>query len=194
MELRMYLTGTRPMLHHNARHLADPDSGISKEMKKLTAKRSKTEEDRLELAHLEWLGGLYRDDQLGVVLPAANMRACLIQSARLTRDGKKIERGVMVLDDSPLFVRGKPMTGDVEQYWNNGQGEFVDRQIVVVQRNKIVRCRPIFAEWSAAFDVVVDPEQLDKDDFVQVAERAGKLIGVGDYHGQYGRFDVEVTG
>lgn len=54
------LTGVTPLLVHNAR-LADPLDPIVRQTKPISGKRSKTEEDHLELARLEFIGGLYYD-------------------------------------------------------------------------------------------------------------------------------------
>jgi hypothetical protein len=40
--------------------------------------------------------------------------------------------------------------------------------------------------------MMIDPNIIDQDEFVDIAQRAGK-IGVGDFRRFYGKFDVKVT-
>ena len=47
---------------HNAR-LANPLDPLVQEIKKLTGKRKKTEDDLLQIARLEWEGGFYFNGQ-----------------------------------------------------------------------------------------------------------------------------------
>lgn len=189
MKVRLTAKGTRPLLMHNVR-LASPLNPYAKQLKALNAKRNKTDEDRLAIARVEFEGSLYFDEEIGPYIPGPNLLASLIEGGRLTKAGKKIERGVNV-DDlvMPLIYRGPR---DVESLWGGGESEFVDMRTVVVQRNKVDRCRPIFRQWAFEADILLDPAVIDLDEFTEVARNAGAMAGIGDYRRMYGRFETEI--
>ena len=189
MKVRLTATGTRPLLQHNVQ-LASPLNRYSKALKAANSKRTKTDEGRVAIARIEFEGSLYFDEQVGPFIPGQNVLASLVEGGRLTKAGKKIERGVMIEDlVLPLVYRGPR---DVEGLWGGGESEFVDMRTVVVQRNKVDRCRPIFREWAFEADILIDPSVIDLDEFTDVARNAGAMAGIGDYRRLFGRFDVRV--
>jgi len=189
MKVRMTATGTRPLIMHNVR-LASPLNAYAKELKRLNSKRNKTDEDRLAVARVEFEGGLYYDKELGPYIPAPNLFRSLIDGGRLTKAGKKIERGVIIDGiEFPLLYRGPR---DIEGLWGDGESEFVDVRTVVVMRAKIDRCRPIFRDWTVEAEVILDPAVIDLDEFAEVARNAGQMVGLGDYRLMFGRYTVEV--
>jgi hypothetical protein len=170
--------------------LASPLNPFAKKLKALNGKRNKTDDDRMEIARVEFEGGLYHDKDLGPYVPAANLFRSLIGGGRLTKAGKRVERGVMVDGvEFPLIYKGPR---DVEGLWGGGESEFVDVRTVVVQRSKVDRCRPIFHTWTVEADIILDPTVIDYDEFVGVARNAGAMEGLGDYRMLYGRFSVEI--
>ena len=188
--LTMTMTGTAPLIMHNVQ-AADPQNHWAKLMKEITAKKTnKTESDEIELSRLKFVSGLYHDDQAGPFLPAANIFRCLIEAGSMTRDGKNVERGVVIENFlSPLAYDGPR---DPAGLWNNGEGRFVDRRMAAVNRVRIPVVRPIFPDWSATFGVFVEDEVIDVAKFVNLADKAGRMVGVGDYRRFYGRFSVEI--
>jgi hypothetical protein len=185
------LTGTAPLIMHNAQ-TADPLNPYARAIKELTAKRTnKTDADELEISRLKFVAGLYYDDQDGPYLPAANVFRCLIEAGSMTRDGKKVERGVVFLADRSRLEYDGPR--DLNGMWGDGTTRFVDRRLAAVNRVRIPVTRPIFPEWSASFEVLVDEEVLNPGAFRALAEKAGRAVGVGDYRRFYGRFAVEIT-
>jgi hypothetical protein len=94
LRFSMFCDGTTPLLMHNAR-LVDPLDTVVKQIREVSSKRIKTDADHAEIAQLEWLGGIYYQQDVGPFVPATNLQKCLIEGARLSRDGKKIERGVV---------------------------------------------------------------------------------------------------
>jgi hypothetical protein len=186
----LIMTGTAPLIMHNVQ-TADPLNYWSKEIAKLTAKkRNKTESDDFEISRLKFAAGLYHDKEIGPYLPAANIFRALIEAGAMTRDGKNVERGVVILADrAPLEYDGPR---DIDGMWGDGATRFVDRRVVAVQRQRIVATRPIFSPWAAMFEVDVDPEVLNPERFAEIAVKAGRSVGVGDYRRFYGKFAVQL--
>lgn len=190
--MELIMTGTAPVLMHNIR-LADDQNPYSREIKKLTSKKTKkTEEDKHEIDRLSFAGGLYHDEDLGPYIPAENIFRCLMESGSLTRSGKKIERGLIFeATRAPLEYDGPR---DIESLWGNGESRFVDRRMVAVQRQRIPRVRPIFDGWSLSIGVAIDESIIDPDEFADIVSKAGRMIGIGDYRRFYGKFDGKVIG
>lgn len=189
MEITITLTGTAPLLMHNIQ-AANPLHPLAKEMKAISSNRTlkKTDEGIEQLARLDWTAGLYFDEAYGPILPAENMTRCLIEGGRVTKQGKNVERALLILDDSPLAYPGPR---DIDALWEDGS--FAHTSMVRVGQSRVPRVRPIFREWAAEFDADLDTEVLNLSDLQTIAERAGRSVGVGDFRPRYGRFDVAIT-
>lgn len=189
--MRIEMVGTAPLLMHNIR-LADDQDPYVREIKKLTAKKTKkTDDDKMEIDRLSFAGGLYWDEELGPYMPAENIFRCLMEAGSLTRSGKKIERGVIFEGTRAQLQYDGPR--DIDTLWgDNGQSVFVDRRMVAVQRQRIPRVRPIFPNWALSIGVEIDPTVIDRDEFEDIVEKAGRLIGIGDYRRFYGKFEGKV--
>lgn len=79
-EEKFKVEGIAPLLMHNGQ-LADPLCRWTQEMKVITSKRKKTEDDFERLAQLEWMGGLYLDDKGAPAIPGELIEAMLIGAA-----------------------------------------------------------------------------------------------------------------
>ncbi|HEY9474166.1 MAG TPA: hypothetical protein VIS06_09985 [Mycobacteriales bacterium] len=189
IKVRITCTGTRPLLMHNVQ-LASPMNLYAKRLKALNSKRNKTDDDRMDIARVEFEGSLYFDDGMGPYIPAQNLFRSLVAGARLTKAGKKVERGLVMTEFMlPLGYKG-PRT--VEGLWGGGESSFVDIRPVTVQRNKVDRCRPIFREWAVEAEALIDPKVIEFEEFVEIASAAGAMEGLGDFRQMYGRFTAEV--
>ncbi len=192
MKVRLRLTGFAPMLMHSADGV-DPLNPLVKEVKKLTGKRKKTEEDLEQIARLEFEVSLYYVEGIGPVVPGANIEKCLVEGGRITKAGKTIERGLFITDnESPLLYEGPR---DVEGLWGfkkGNQSPFRSMMAVGIGGRKIIRCRPIFPEWAVEAEAEVDTSVLNLDDLRNIANDAGSMVGLGDFRPRYGRFTVDV--
>lgn len=198
MNITLRITGTTPLLMHNAR-LSDPLDPYTRELAVATsAKKGKgnwTEDREMEVARLEWTGGLYYDPELGPYMPGTNLARSLAQAARITREGKNIERGLVILDVAcPLDYDGPR---DLDGLWK--QEEFRSRMPVKVGMQQVVRTRPRFHQWSFTADALLDTEILEFEALRRIADAAGRLAGLGDYRpsaphgGPYGRYEARVS-
>lgn len=189
--MKIKLTGTSTLLMHNVQ-LGDPDNEYVRQIAELNSLRGRiTDEQRKERDWLKFRGGLYYDKTAGPILPAANVFRSIQQAAALTRNGRDIERGMVMLDEfSELNYVGprKP-----EDMFGDGTTQFVDRRMAKVNRAPIVAIRPRFEEWSAEFRFDLDEEVMNPRDFALVAEKAGRMIHVGDYRRFFGSYSVEIT-
>lgn len=185
---RITLTGTAPLLMHNSR-LANPLDPVSKELKKLTSKRIKTDDDHAVLARLEFGGGLYIDKDLGPYLPGDNIWRCLYDAAKKFKKGVKVKEGLLISTDvNPLAYKGPR---DLSGLW--ADENFRLSASVRNQQNRVMRTRPMFQFWAADCTAVADPTLIELRDVEQIAETAGQIVGIGDWRPRYGRFIAKVT-
>jgi len=185
MKIIVKLTGTSPLLMHNPR-MVDPEFELNRQIKALTSKRKKTDEDLKTIEKLEWYGGLYEENGI-IVQPTSKVRKCLINTAKISKAGKMVERAVSFFDlNVPLLYDG-PRTAD-ELYSANGL--YQSRLPVGLMGKRVMRVRPKFYPWALeVFGVFVEDAGLNFDDFQRIVELAGMVEGIGDNRvNGYGRF------
>ncbi len=184
-KLKIRLTGVAPLVMHNIQ-LADPRYVRKSGIKAITSKRQKTEADELELMRLEYIAGLYWND--GPYLPGVNVEAAIaIAAGQLMKGGKKIAQGAVQCDDAPLSYGAKYKTPD-DLFADERFLSYVPA-VVPSTKARVMRARPMFPQWTA--DVTVHYHTLTEDQILQIAQRAGDVVGVCDWRPRNGRFSVE---
>lgn len=188
MDIRIELTGTSPLLMHNAQ-LVDPDNPFTAEIATYTSKRKKTEDDRRAIERLEWFGGLYTDNGR-VVMPTGNIRKTFINAGKISKQGTQTGRALQFTDlNVPLAYEGPD---DIEVLFKDSA--FHNRCSVGVGQKRVIRVRPQFTQWAVVADALLLDEVMDLVDLQRVAGRAGLAEGLGDNRiNGYGRFTVRVT-
>lgn len=188
--VRINLTGTSPLVCHNER-LADPDDEFVKAIGVLNKKgKNKTEDDRREVERLEWFGGLYVAAGIdGPVMPAKNIRACIIRGAVQTKEGTTVKRALNLVDfNVPIIYEGPR---DPKALWAK-HPEFRYRAMVRVT-GRVPRMRPQFPAWAISCDAILLDNVMDLVALQRVVENAGLMEGLGDNRvNGYGRFVGEV--
>jgi hypothetical protein len=182
------ITGTTALLMHNGQ-LADAMNEWVSRIKKITSlppKQKTSEESQFELARLEFQGGLWYEDAEGPVIPGRALEAVLVEGARKQRLGKQFEAGVIIPAESYQLEYTGPRTR--EALW--ADPAFRSRVSCVVGQARVMRTRPIFRDWSCAFDIRVVDESLDVSQIQQALITAGKYVGIGDWRPRYGLFQV----
>ena len=182
------LVGTAPLLMHG-NGLADPISDDAKRMKRISGKRVKTDEDHIAMRRIEFESSLYLDPEVGPYLPGANIAKALLNAAKIRRQGPKIERGLILVSPvNPLRYDGPR---DVSGLWNMPKFRHV-APAKLNGRVTVMRCRPVFAEWSCTATALINPSVLSVEELAEIASDAGQMIGVGDWRPWHGRFTATV--
>lgn len=190
--ITLKLIGIAPMLMHRP-VTVNPLDPITQEIKTYTSKRKKTEEDHTIISRLEWEAGLYHDDEVGPYLPGVNVETCLRDAAKLTRQGAAVTRAVVCdAEKVPVQYNGPRGTNKhgVQEIWD---ANLKDYRRVGNQQNSVMRCRPMFPGWEMTASFYVEPSIIDVRDVMSIAEKAGVMIGLGDYRPRFGRFNVELV-
>lgn len=179
--LRFRLTGASPLVMHNGQ-LANPLNPMAKALSRVTGKRNKTDADHEEASRIEFLGGLYMDDD-GPCIPGEMVEAALINAAKKSRRGQQARAGIIADGNFSLEYDG-PRNPD--ELWANEQFRLVAG--VRVKQARIMRTRPIFRDWACEVSIDFLPGQLNRAEVEEIVRMAGDSIGLGDWRPKFGRF------
>jgi len=184
-QLRVRLTGERPLLMHSSR-LADPLEPIKADLDRLTKKRDKTLADHEQIARVEWHGGLWLADSKPCI-PSEAIESAFIAAAKTRRKGKHAKAGLACIG-SPLLQYDGP--SDLTSLWNDKA--FRLRFAVNVNDAKVMRTRPRFPDWHVIADIEFLPSLLNPNEVIEIFEIAGMREGLGDWRPKFGKFSVKL--
>lgn len=170
---------------HNG-DLANPFNKWSREIKKISSKRKKTDSDFEEMARLEFHGALYMGED-GPIIPADCIYACIHNGAKKERMGPTMLGGIFVEEHASLEYEGPRTTEDL---W--AEESFRYQVMVNVQRSKVLRTRVIFDSWSAVVRVKYEDSIVNSGQVDGWMMRAGYEVGLMARRPRFGRFTVEV--
>ena len=191
--IEVHIKGTAAHIQHNGQ-MADPLNPWTKIMRETTGKRKKTDADLEQMGEIEWHAGLYTkpaihpDDissKARVIVPARVIKACLLQGAKKSKNGTTFKTAAFVNGDPELIYKGPK---EIKKLW--ADGGFMLRSLVVVNRARIVRCRPIFEDWELKFKVDYDPDLINKGTIEQILYDAGNVVGLSDWRPEHGKFVI----
>jgi hypothetical protein len=187
----LILTGTAPLLMSCSAY--DRAGATYRSYVMLGKKRGKSIDDEQRLSELEWTLRLYFDDEIGPHIPGRNIKELLRESATKWRKGEELKRSLAVIDYRiPLLYDGPR---EPKQLWAEGYRYDAMASNSGAGSGRVVRCRPMFDDWSLVVELAYDPEDLDYDLLELVVERSMKF-GLGDYRpakgGDFGTFDAQL--
>lgn len=185
------LTGTRPLLMHNGR-LANPLDPYVRSMKEYTGKRRKTDEDYRQMLYIEARGGVYEADENPDLLgmPDVNVWRCLFDAAKAFKRGMDIKRALICEMRTPsLLVDGAE--AKIEEFLATSP-DHIDYRPVRIGTSKSMRARALIENWSSTHEFILLTDVIDARDMVPIVERAGRLVGLGDWRPMFGAFTAEI--
>lgn len=182
------IEGVSPLLMRSSR-LVNPTDEISVAIKAITSKHhtKKTDADAIKLVELDFMAGLYENDNAGIHIPAVNVEGCIRSGARISSKGKTVESGVQVMPEFIPLIYDGPKTGK-ELYKDK---RFVDSRAVGIGSNRIMRTRPRFDQWALEFELMIIEDIVSQSDIEDHLKKAGFLKGLGDFRPKFGRFVVQ---
>jgi len=192
------VSGLSALIMHNGR-LADPLDEWAKKLKKLTAKKSKTDDDHELIGEVEWEASMYWTEGLGIYLPSMNIARMLLDAAKKIKLGRQTP-GILVENEVGFKVEHRlGNTRGIEKMRKDPEYRY--RCCAGVAGRKIMRTRfRVPAPYTVKFTVLLDYSLLDLEQFREIVAIAGHQIGWCDQRpgspkvpGPYGRFGVEAV-
>ena len=178
------IKGLTPTCMHNGQ-LADPLNKWSKMIKELTAKgKKKTDADIAEIQRLEWFGGLYVEDG-AIGWPSDNIEAMIRSAAKMSKQGKDVQRGLLCEGFSRLDYDGPK---DLDALFADDRFRMVNS--VRVGQSRVIRTRPQFPVWSLSFEILYLEDQLNLKDVRSFLDTAGMYVALSDRRPKFGKFEV----
>jgi len=178
------IEGVSPLLMHNGQ-MANPLNKFAKELKKISGKRKKTDDDYAEMSRIEFLGGLYVNGDKVPVIPGEVLEATISSGAKNTKKGKVSKSCIIVDGNFPIIYDGPKSPEKLFEDEN-----FRHICGVKVGQARIMRTRPKFNTWSLKFTVHYLPDVVDAREILTFVEDAGRVSGLCDGRPRFGRFNV----
>lgn len=182
-----HIKGLTQMVMHNGQ-LADPANRYSIAMKEITKKRNKTPDDFKALEDLEWEGSLYLDDELRVVVPGTSIVGAMCLAGKKSRDGERVRSAVISPGNWPLIYPGPKVLDKLKADPNYRMRSSV---VVPATGNRVMRCRPVFREWSLKFRIGFRADLLSPKEIHDIIRTLGTDVGLSDDRKLMGgRFEI----
>lgn len=163
MKINVEIKGVAPMLQHRF------DETIGTKKKKMVYD-SKEDAER----------AAYKNGK-GYYTPNTHIKTAMVKaSTDFVYKGKKTYKDYI---KSGVFIEPMELTLTPQKY-------SINKMAVVINRSRIIRCRPQFDNWSLKFIIDIIDENLDKTVIKEILEAAGKYKGIGDNRPEYGRFKI----
>jgi hypothetical protein len=184
--------GLTPILMHRADF--DRESEVYRAYALLGQKARKTEDDSRRLRELEWQLSLYLDPEIGPFIPGTNVKEMIREAATKWKKGEEIKRSLDVLAFRvPLEYDGPR---DQQGLWDESYRFETMVANSGMNAGRVVRCRPMFPDWTLRVPIAWDPEDLDQQ-MVELAIERSQKYGLGDYRrasgGGFGQFTSKLV-
>ena len=180
--IRFTIRGTSPMIQH-----AWSEKGLT--MMRMSPQERRKQPKEKHDPEAEASAAMYRTDDGKPGLPILALKSALIGAAHKDLGIEKtlVRKSLFFpVDDANMCI---PM---------DASEPICREDIVRIGQNKTdMRYRPEFRKWSAVVECVVDPSALSDQDVINLVNRAGFGIGIGEWRpekgGEYGRFELDTT-
>ncbi len=181
----------KTMLLMNSNAGVNPLNPLVKQKGIITSIRPKnrTDEDIMELYRLDFVLGMYYEEDIGPYVPGVNIEAAILAAAQQERMGPRFKAGVSVVEDKiPLQYKGPR---DIQKLWDAREKGFADiRPTKLKASSSLMKCRPCFNKWSLSGTVSYNGAIVDHASVKRCIAKVGD-IGICDYRKRYGKSTVE---
>lgn len=134
---------------------------------------------------------IYYDAGKNICIPQPNLLRCVMEGGRYFKSGKRqITTQKSSLIPACVDIAGVTLKLEYREPWD------IDTRPVRIPSTggRILCHRPIFHEWSIAFEVDLDTGILNARLFRDIVDASGKRVGLGDFRpdtkGPFGKFVV----
>ena len=184
-------TGIDTLLQNNPQ-MSDPLNRYSKEMKQISGKRKKTDDDIVAMREIELRAKMYWDEEIGVYVPSSWVTAS-IQGVSWSRAKiKKADIRAAVFVTEPKLQLTYDGMETVKAPLDIVKNDRFHRVMSLKQGQvRVVKAAPQFAKWSFAAEIEFDPEIINEAELKSLIEYGAAYGGFGDFRPTFGRANVE---
>lgn len=181
-KVKVVLSGLTPLLMHNVESMMDAEGSAGRSsMKKYDA-----EEEARKAAYTIEIKG-----KTVLCVPSRCVYGMILRSASYFKvKGRNVSSTIagaidIVPENIPLTLNGKNITDYV-----------IDKRSVVVQRARIIRCRPRIDKWELAFEIVYNEDYIADDKLLKkIIQDGGIKVGLLNFRpekkGTFGKFEIK---
>lgn len=129
---------------------------------------------------------VWRNAQNEICIPGEYFRMSIINAAKFLQDPRSPRKSAMDLFKAGIATLDELCSLGTKEW------DYLDQRRVTIQRNGITRIRPAFnVGWECEFRIqVLLPEYISPELLNETIQKAGRLIGVGDFRPTFGRFQI----
>lgn len=190
--LEITAKGITPIIFCNPRtaNVLDPEVRV---MKRLTSKKTKTDQDYEEILQVEWRLKLYWDDEIGLYVPWEMLSSAFHEAAKRHKLGRKTP-GVSFTHHLgyPLLTKNHTNLAKLEE---DPETKLI--KLVKIDKKLILSSRPVFKDWKIKFDLEVDTSYINVNEVIDILSTMSCRVGIGSWRpsspkpGHYGKFMIE---
>jgi len=171
-KVKITIEGVTPLLMNSPKGMLEASEGMTTK----TAKRNIKEEAE-KLAYKTEKGELY--------IPAEAIKGSLVNASAYKKFGKYSARPMLA---GGVRISPHEIGLGVKDYQH-------DIRTVVIQKARVVKCRPKLNKWKASFEIHYDETLIPDDVLIKpILEEAGKRVGLLDFRpqklGEFGTFKI----
>ena len=189
--IKFRISGIDSLLMNNPQTV-DPMNYYSREKKKITSKRVKTDQDLLDLRRLDIESKTYFDDILGVYIPSTWVAASIASLSWAKAKIKKadIRSGVFPVDTKiKLHFQDDHKVKTLDDI--AGNPVFHTTMLLKQGQVKIAKAAPIFHNWWFETEIEFDPAVIDRQTLLDLLSYGATYGGYGDFRPTHGRAKFE---
>jgi len=158
--IKCEIQGVTPLLMHSC------ESMIEQKQNKPTKNPSKQYDDKEEAKKAE-----YRNKAGKLYVPSRCLKACILNASSWFKFGKKSAKPIIA---GCTTITPMELILDKQEYE-------IDRRPVVVNKGRIIRCRPRFDNWKLKFEIVYNEVMIQNSDIIkEIIIEAGQRVGLLD--------------
>lgn len=189
--LKFKLKGYDSLLVNNPQ-TSDPLNKYAKEMKNISGKRKKTDEDIIAMREIELRAKIYWDSEIGIYVPSTWIVAAIAGVSWSKAKIKKADIRSSVFPTAPkLKLNYSGMNTVKEPIDIVKNAEFHNVVSIKQGQVRVVKATPIFNGWSVDVEVDFDNTVLNEAELKSLIVQASTYGGYGDFRPTYGRATVE---
>lgn len=172
-KIEVEIKGMTPLLMNSPKAMIDE---MTKSTRKTTVKYNPKEEAE-KLTYKKENGELY--------VPAEAIKGCLVGASSYKKFGRYSARPIIA---GGVIISPRQVGLGTKKY-------DIDLRTVVIQRNRVVKARPMINEWKLKFIIEYDDSLIASGDMIKpILEEAGKRVGLLDFRpaklGNFGMFEI----